>query len=146
MRRTLRLTLDHRSRWGVRTRSRVELSGAWPGAGGRSGGVLFSEQASGGTGTALRYAVFVAFFRIASYDARIALSEPALEGETVSALLIGRGMRYGALLRWAPGAEAALSIRCAVRTRDDVRRLGTGPEELPGNSELTLELQADLTL
>ena len=88
----------------------------------------------------------MAFFRIASYDARIAWSEPALEGEMASAILVGRGMRYGALLRWAPGSGAAVSMRCVVRTRDDLRRLGSGADELPGNSELTLEWQVDLAL
>lgn len=146
VRRSLRLTLDHQTAWGLRTRSRLELSGAWPGSGGRAGGVVFSEQASGGAGTSLRYALFVAFFRVDSYDARIALAEPALVGESASAILVGRGMRYGALVRWAPEKSVALSARCVVRTRDDLRRLGSGADEVPGNRESTLELQVDLAL
>jgi hypothetical protein len=70
--------------------------------------------------------------------------EPGLEGVTSSTVLSGKGLRWSALLRWSIRANAALSARYAIGFRDDLRRIGSGADRLPGNRDGVWELQADV--
>jgi hypothetical protein len=146
-RRAARCDAEYRSADGVRFRARWELVQYAPAGerGAERGAMVFADLA-GKLGEALRWGLRLAFYQASSYDARIVLYEPDLEGVTTMPALVGEGVRWSCLARWAPVRAAAISAKYAVQLRDDVRRIGSGPDRLGGNKDGKVSVQLDLEL
>jgi hypothetical protein len=86
------------------------------------------------------------FFQTESFDSRIYEYENDLEGVFSLPGLYGRGVRWYVLARYKLAGRLELSLKYADLIRDDVKRLGTGLDELPTNHDNRFGLQIDFSL
>jgi hypothetical protein len=83
-------------------------------------------------------------FRSDSFESGIALVDLDLPGASSLPVLYGEGMRMGIVAHCSIFAGTTLSVRYSDLVRDDVRRIGTGPDELPANRDSRFGIQLDL--
>ena len=69
-----------------------------------------------------------------------------LEGVLALPLVYGAGIRWYALLRYSPFRTVELSVKYSSLIRDDVRTLGSGPDQLPTNRDDRFGIQLDFRL
>ena len=92
----------------------------------------------------LRLDCSLAFFRSDSYDSRIYATEKDLDGVLAVPALYGRGVRWYILLSYQLSDRCECSAKYSDLLRDDVKRIGTGLDGLPGNHDNRISLQIDL--
>jgi hypothetical protein len=85
----------------------------------------------------------ISYFQTDSYDSRIYQLESDVRGVFSSLALYGRGWRWYALLNYKILNYFDLSLKYAELYRDDVKKLGSGYDEIPTNlsSSLTFQLE-----
>ena len=88
----------------------------------------------------------VVFFSTDSYETRLSEFENDLNGATSLPALSGRGIRWYVLAKYRPGISWDLSAKYSRLMRDDLRHLGTGPDELPANTDDRVGVQLDFRL
>jgi len=94
----------------------------------------------------LTASVRVTTFVAASRDVGLYAVERDLPGVASMPPLIGSGIRWYLLLSYVPSHAVSLSLKYSELTRDDVRHIGSGLDELPGNRDARLGLQLDAAL
>jgi hypothetical protein len=132
---------------GVTIGSRLERLSLDPGGeGAREEGTMLYEDAGIVPAGFCSLRLRVVLFGTGSYDSRLYEFEDDLPGTLSMPALFGRGDRWYLLLRMEAGKGRGLSVKYSRLERDDVRRIGTGPDELPGNSDERVGVQLDFTL
>ncbi|MEJ5305612.1 MAG: helix-hairpin-helix domain-containing protein [Ignavibacteria bacterium] len=86
----------------------------------------------------------VTYFQTKSYDSRVYQFENDVQGVFSSTALYGRGIRWYALLNYKLFQLMNLSIKYAELYRDDVKKLGSGNDQIPTNLSKSLTFQIDL--
>ena len=88
----------------------------------------------------------IIFFQTDSYDSRLYEYENDLRGVLSLPALYGRGVRWYALVRYELADRLELSAKYSDLIRDDVKRIGTGLDELPTNHDNRIGVQIDFSL
>ena len=86
------------------------------------------------------------FFQTDSYESRIYEYENDLEGVSSLPGLYGHGVRWYILFHYKLGGSLELSAKYSDLIRDDVKRLGSGLDELPVNHDNRFSFQIDYAL
>ena len=147
VRRSIRVNADYRAAGGMRFRGRWEWVLLSPDLSGRAErGMMLLHELTAAPSAVLWWDFRVVIFRTSSYGARLYAYEPDLEGVTSVPVLYGEGIRWSCLVRYSLGRSLSLSVKYADHIRDDVIRIGTGAERLPGNHDAKVGLQLDLAL
>lgn len=86
----------------------------------------------------------IAYFQTDSYDSRVYQLESDVIGVFSSTALYGRGWRWYALLTYRVFNFIDLSLKYAELYRDDVKKLGSGYDEIPTNLSKALTFQLEM--
>ena len=86
----------------------------------------------------------VSYFQTKSYDSRIYQFENDVLGVFSTSALYGRGIRWYALINYKIFNFLNLSLKYAELYRDDVKKLGSGNDEIPTNLSNSLTFQLDI--
>jgi hypothetical protein len=86
----------------------------------------------------------VVLFETASFAARMTELEDDLAGILAAPALSGEGARWYLLAKLKLAGDSELSAKYSRLMRDDVRRLGSGPDQLPAGEEDRFGAQLDL--
>jgi hypothetical protein len=109
-------------------------------------GLLVYEDLVVGRGEGWQWNARFMFFRSDSYDSRLYEVERDVAGVLTMPGLYGRGVRWYLLAKKKISEHCELSAKYMNVIRDDVERIGTGPDELPSNYDQRLSVQLDLQL
>lgn len=88
----------------------------------------------------------VIYFQTDSYDSRVYQLESDVAGVFTSTALYGRGWRWYGLLSYKVFDIVNLSLKYAELYRDDVKKIGSGYDEIPTNLSRALTLQLEIKL
>ncbi|MGB9663320.1 MAG: helix-hairpin-helix domain-containing protein [Ignavibacteria bacterium] len=86
----------------------------------------------------------ITYFQTKSYDSRIYQLENDVVGVFTTSALYGRGIRWYALLNYKVFDFLNLSLKYSEIYRDDVKKLGSGNDEIPTNLSNSFTLQLDV--
>jgi hypothetical protein len=146
-RRQARLNLRHTVSKAVQLRARWEevfvdanLSGM------NERGTVLYQDVSVRQSERLTWSARLVFFRTDSFNSRIVEYENDVPGILTLPGLFGRGIRYYVLLRYGLWDWFEVSAKYSDLFRDDVKRIGSGNDELPSNRDNRISLQVDLML
>ncbi len=140
-----RLTSEFISSSSVRLRSRVEWATVnYGGMKRREEGLLLSQSIKWTAIRPLTMQTRITIFETDSYDSRIYEFEDDLAGAFSCPALYGRGMRWYFILRCQLVSKIHLSAKYAQTIKEGVKTLGTGLDEIEGNSQSTLSMQIDI--
>ncbi len=146
-RRSLRLNIDYRTFGGVHVRGRWERTMLSADSSGSAGhGMLVLAELTAPSAAQFWWNARITIFRTTSYEARLSAYERDLEGATSMPVLYGEGLRWSCVIRYAFSKAFVCSVKYTEEVRDDVKRIGTGPDRLPGNELGTAGVQIDLAL
>jgi hypothetical protein len=84
------------------------------------------------------------YFNSDSYDSRVYEYERDLEGVLSLPALYGRGIRWYAMMKYRLLDKLNLSMKYSGLIRDDVRRIGSGLDELQDNRDDRISFQMDI--
>jgi hypothetical protein len=107
-------------------------------------GLMLLQQLRVRMASLLDLCVRMVTFRSDSFESGISLVDLDLPGASSLPVLYGEGMRMGIVAHWSIFAGTTLSVRYSDLVRDDVRGIGTGPDELPANRDSRFGIQLDL--
>lgn len=85
----------------------------------------------------------IAYFRTDSYYTGISEYERDLDGVLTQPILYGSGVRWYCLMKYEPIRRVKISLKYSDYIRDDVKKIGTGLDELPGNHDNRVSAQLD---
>lgn len=85
-------------------------------------------------------------FNTTSYDARLYQFESDVRGVMTNLALYGEGMRYFITCHWRMFKQFALSMKYAQTVRHGIRTIGSGRDEIQGDTAGRYTLQLDLSL
>ncbi|MBI4810679.1 MAG: hypothetical protein HY800_04420 [Ignavibacteriales bacterium] len=88
----------------------------------------------------------IAFFKTDSYDSGIYEYERDLEGVLSQPILYGRGVRWYLIVKYELLEGCELSAKYSDHIRDDVKRIGTGLDQLLTNHDDRISFQMDLKM
>lgn len=100
----------------------------------------FTARLGGGAG----FDVTARFFATDSYASGIPAVEGDLPGSLTAAVYSGRGTSWSAGCSWRVARSLRITARYSILRRGDVRRIGSGPGELPSNVKEKAGVQLDL--
>ncbi len=140
--RRMRVVADYsRARTELRALAEGSLFSA---AGRREKGILISQDVLLHPSRRVAVNVRLCLFGINSIDTEIPESERDIPGVFNSPLLEGTGSRWYILAKFTPSDFLEFTAKYSELVRDDVKRIGSGLEELPGNVEDRVGIQLDL--
>ncbi len=146
---SFRLTIDYRLDSDARLRTRVEyvdLHFHPAMAVGREHGILIYQDVAVRASGHLTLGVRLAIFRTDSFESGVGEYETDLPGVLTIPVLYGRGVRWYLLANYSLFESLRLSLKYAELIRDDVKTIGSGLDELPGNRDNRISMQLDFTL
>ncbi|MCX8056382.1 MAG: hypothetical protein N3F03_02080, partial [Ignavibacteria bacterium] len=85
-------------------------------------------------------------FQTKSYDSRVYQLESDVTGVFSSTALYGRGWRWYFLLNYRVFNLIDFSLKYAELYRDDVKKIGSGYDEIPTNLSKSLTFQLEVKL
>ena len=88
----------------------------------------------------------IVFFNTDSYNAGISEFEEDLPGKLTVPILSGSGLRWYMLARYAFSEQLSLCLKYSNVIREDVKTIGSGPDELPTNHDNRIGVQLDVGL
>jgi hypothetical protein len=88
----------------------------------------------------------LAFFDTDSYDTRIYEFESELRGSVSNPALYGKGRRWYVTVGYTLFEGVGFSAKCSQTYRDDLKVIGSGPDQIDGNVESRLTAQIDIRL
>jgi hypothetical protein len=81
-----------------------------------------------------------------SYLSGVSEYERDLEGVLTQPILYGSMVRWYILIKYAISREVECSLKYMDAVRDNVKRIGTGLDQLPGNRDAKIGVQIDINL
>lgn len=88
----------------------------------------------------------LAAFQTTSYDSRIYEFENDVTGVLSNPGLYGRGMRLYLLARYSPATQLDISAKFSETIRDGVKTIGSGYDEIQGDTQSQFSMQIDVKL
>lgn len=88
----------------------------------------------------------ITFFSSSSYKSGISSYESDLDGVLTNPILYGKGLKWYLLVKYKIKNLLLLSIKYSYLIRDDVKKIGTGWEQLPANYDDRIGLQLEMNL
>jgi len=125
---------------------RLDHCADFPAGGTRATGAMASADFTVEPWRGLTIDATARFFRTDSYASGIPVVEGDYPGTVASTVYSGEGSGWSAGWAWRWSRQARLSFRYSVLRRDDLRRIGTGPAELPSNIREKAGVQLDLAI
>jgi hypothetical protein len=95
-------------------------------------------------GLAVRTGIVV--FDTDTYDSGLSMYEPDVRGTATTAMLFGQGLRWFIMADQTVSPAVRLSLKYGSLSKWNVATLGSGDDEILGNSDPQLTFQADITL
>ena len=141
--RRIRLDLEYAPSQQARLRTRFERAYFDQSSRQEKGLMIYQDIALKPTAQ-LRWDFRLVFFQSDSYDSRIYETEKELSGLLALPALYGRGIRWYARLTYQLLEQFEFSAKYSDLLRDDVKRIGSGLDELPGNHDNRIGVQFDL--
>lgn len=83
-------------------------------------------------------------FKTDSYNSRLYRYEDELPGAFTNAMLFGEGVRWYVLLQYEIGRAVQLYAKYTCSIKNGVRTLGTGLDEIQGNTLQQISMQMDV--
>lgn len=84
------------------------------------------------------------YYKTDSFDSGIYEFERDLEGVMTQPVLYGKGLRWYILIKYKPVESVELSAKYSNNTRDDLKKIGTGADQLPDNIDERIGVQMDI--
>lgn len=94
----------------------------------------------------LRIRFRVAVFNTTSYNSRVSVYEPDLPGVLTIPILYGRGIKWYILFHYSYRDRIQCSLKYSYLVREDVRKIGSGLDQMPSNFVAYLGFQLDVYL
>ncbi|MGD1046330.1 MAG: helix-hairpin-helix domain-containing protein [Bacteroidota bacterium] len=140
-----RLTGEFISSPSLRLSSRVECVNIdYGGRQNAEHGVLMSEAMKWNIFSPLTIQVRLAVFETDSYDSSIYEFEDEVPGAYSNPALYGRGMRWYFILRYQLFSKMYLAAKYAQTVKDGVKSIGTGLDEISGDSQSMMSMQVEV--
>jgi hypothetical protein len=143
----IRLSLDHKYSNRIALRTRMEyviLRGG--SSGGCEEGFLTYQDIVLRPMTGLSINFRVAYCNTDSYASGISEYERDLEGVLTQPILYGSMIRWYTLIRYTVNKNLECSLKYIDAVRDNVKTMGTGLDQLPGNRDARIGAQIDIKL
>jgi DNA uptake protein ComE-like DNA-binding protein len=129
----------------LRVQGRVELVKVGYTKFGKSGsGVLLYQDLRCSPAPRFTVSARLTFFDTDSYDARIYEFESEVRGSVSNPALYGKGRRWYLTVAYSLFDDVDLSAKCSQTYRDDLKVIGSGPDQIDGNVESRLTAQIDI--
>jgi len=109
-------------------------------------GLMLYQDVVSEIGTGLTFNARLAIFRTDSFDSGIGEYEQDLPGTLTVPVLYGQGVRWYLLANYSLFESLHLSLKYVELIRDDVKTIGSGLDELPGNRDNRISIQFDFNL
>jgi len=124
--------------------SRIELARASAPDGAARLGLMISQEIRYVPAKDLRIQAKVTLFAIDAYDARVFAFEPSVPGMMVNRVLQGEGTRSALSLLYRIMPAVEISGAFSTEVQDGRRAIGSGLEEIQGDTQSRFTLQIDL--
>ncbi len=109
-------------------------------------GLLFSHQVRFMPDKRTSIVGSVIFFDTDSFDSRLYAYENDVRGVFANQAAFGRGTRWFLLVLFNISEALQISAKYAETYRDDVKTIGSGADQIPGNTKSRLNVQLDMVL
>ena len=140
-----RLTGEFISSQSLRLSSRVEwVNINYGGIQNAEKGVLMSQAIKWNKFSPLTIQARLALFETDSYDSSIYEFEDEVPGAYSNPALYGRGMRWYFILRYQIFSKICFAVKYAQTVKDGVKSMGTGNDEINGDSQSTMSMQVEV--
>jgi Helix-hairpin-helix motif len=106
-------------------------------------GLLFSQAMKWTISNSLMLQARLAVFETDSYASSIYEFEEEVPGAYSNPALFGRGMRWYFILRYQPFSKWSLAAKYAQTIKDGIKFLGTGLDEISGDSQSVVSIQIE---
>ena len=142
-----RLNSEFKSSSSLRFISRVEwVTVQYDGTQNAEQGVLMSQAVKCNLFHSLTMQTRIAVFETDSYDSAIYEFEDEVPGAYSNPALYGRGMRWYFILRYQLFSKMYISAKYVQTIKDGVKSIGTGNDEISGDSQSVVSLQVEIRL
>ncbi|MBI5022289.1 MAG: hypothetical protein HZB59_12705 [Ignavibacteriales bacterium] len=84
------------------------------------------------------------YYKTGSFDSGIYEFERDLDGVMTQPILYGKGLRWYILLKYELVESIELSAKYSNNTRDDLKKIGTGADQLPDNIDERIGIQIEI--
>ena len=107
-------------------------------------GVLMSQAIKWNKFSPLTIQTRLAVFETDSYDSSIYEFEDEVPGAYSNPALYGRGMRWYFILRYQIFSKTCIAVKYAQTVKDGVKSIGTGLDEISGDSQSIMSMQVEV--
>lgn len=140
-----RFEIDYSSSKSINTSSRIEwLEVAYDGASNTEKGVLLSQLIQWKVWKRFNVYSHICIFHTDSYDSRLYEYENDLPGAFSSPALFGRGIRWYVVLWYQWSSHFLISAKYSQTVKEGVTSIGSGLDEIQGDTESQLSFQLDV--
>jgi hypothetical protein len=88
----------------------------------------------------------ISYFKNDSYNSGVGEFENDLPGVLTIPVFYGEGVKLYSLITYKVWNTLRLSIKYSNLIREDVKKIGSGPDELPSNYDNKVDVQVDFNL
>ena len=106
-------------------------------------GFLLSQAIKWNISHSMTLQTRIAVFETDSYASSVYEFEDELPGAYSNPALFGRGMRWYFILRYQPFSKWSLALKYAQTIKDGIKFIGTGLDEISGNSQSAVSIQLE---
>ncbi len=140
-----RLTSEFTSSQSLRLSSRIEwITVQYNGLKAEEEGMLMSQEIRWNLSLPLTIQARLAVFDTYSYDSSIYEFEDDLPGVYSNPALYGRGMRWYFILRYQIFSKMYIAAKYAQTVMENVKSIGTGNDEINGNSQSFVNMEVEV--
>ncbi|MBI5475572.1 MAG: hypothetical protein HY964_02405 [Ignavibacteriales bacterium] len=139
-----RLNADHSLSELVKIRGRVELNILHYASAKNEKGIMFYGDIIYSAANSIAINLRTIYFRSDSFESGIYEYERDIEGVFSLPVLYGKGLRWYLFLKYQPSDLIVLSVKYSNHIRDDIKRIGSGNDQLPSNTDERVGVQIDL--
>ncbi|MDI6766645.1 MAG: hypothetical protein QME52_07470 [Bacteroidota bacterium] len=142
---TIRLNVDYLITRGVKIRGRIDkLYLNEDVSKKREEGIVVFQDLSFNPNNVVSSNLRVAYFHSDSYQSGIYEYERDLDGVFTLPVLYGKGIRWYLLLKYKPFDALTISAKYSDHIRDDIKKIGSGLDQLPTNQDNRIGVQLDI--
>ncbi len=142
---TVRLNVDYLLTRKVKIRGRIDKLYLIENVTNKSEkGIVFIQDLSFNPVDKLSLSLRVAYFRSDSYQSGIYEYERDLDGVLTLPILYGEGIRWYFLFKYKPFEGLTISAKYTDHIRDDVKKIGSGLDQIQSNEDSRVGVQVDI--